>query len=153
MDTLEVSILGRKFKLACTPTDKAALQRAVSVVDNKMNSIRVSGRVVGLDNIAIMAALQIAHESLSGSNQDNPFLALDIESIERRIEAVEQQLDAGLKSAETPAVSGNASSGNSASGSSVSAPQQPAPMNGGAVGGVQGAVAPVATPKTASLFD
>ena len=88
--------MGREFKIACKPEERAALLQAVNVVETKMSGIRNSGKVVGLDKIAVMAALQIAHESLVGTNPSKPVLALDIESIERKIESIERTIDQSL---------------------------------------------------------
>lgn len=97
MEALDVKIMGREFKIACKPEERAALQQAVNIVETRMSTIRDTGKVVGLDKIAVMAALQIAHESLVGSNPSNPVLGLDIETIERKIEVIEQIADAGLE--------------------------------------------------------
>jgi|TARA_B100000530_G_scaffold214982_1_gene137929 cell division protein ZapA len=96
LEALDVKIMGREFRIACKPEERAALQQAVNIVETKMSSIRNTGKVVGLDKIAVMAALQIAHESLVGSNPSNPVLGLDIETIERKIEAIEQMVDGSL---------------------------------------------------------
>ena len=100
MEALDVKIMGREFRIACTPEERAALQQAVNIVETKMSGIRNTGKVVGLDKIAVMAALQIAHESLVGSNQTQPTLVLDIEIIERKIEVIEQLIDSALKQSE-----------------------------------------------------
>ena len=97
MEALDVKIMGREFKIACKPEERAALQQAVNIVETRMSTIRDTGKVVGLDKIAVMAALQIAHESLVGSNPSNPVLGLDIETIERKIKTIEQIADAGLE--------------------------------------------------------
>ena len=99
MEALDVKIMGREFRIACKPEERSALQQAVNIVETKMSSIRNTGKVVGLDKIAVMAALQIAHESLVGSNPSNPVLGLDIETIERKIEAIEQMVDGSLNNA------------------------------------------------------
>ena len=99
MEALDVKIMGREFRIACKPEERAALQQAVNIVETKMSSIRNTGKVVGLDKIAVMAALQIAPESLVGSNPSNPVLGLDIETIERKIEAIEQMVDGSLNNA------------------------------------------------------
>ena len=99
MEALDVKIMGREFRIACKPEERAALQQAVNIVETKMSSIRNTGKVVGLDKIAVMAALQIAHESLVRSNPSNPVLGLDIETIERKIEAIEQMVDGSLNNA------------------------------------------------------
>lgn len=100
MEALEVKIMGREFRIACKPEERAALQQAVNIVETKMSSIRNTGKVVGLDKIAVMAALQIAHESLVGSNPSNPVLGLDIAAIERKIESIGQIAAASLGSPE-----------------------------------------------------
>lgn len=97
METLNVKLMGREFRIACKPEDRHALQQAVNIVENKMSSIRNTGKVIGLDNVAVMTALQIAHESLTGNHQENPLWGLDIEAIERKIEAIEQVVDSSLK--------------------------------------------------------
>lgn len=62
---MDVSILGRQFRVACTDDEKQELQKAVSYLDAKMREIRDSGKVIGVERIAIMAALNMAHELLS----------------------------------------------------------------------------------------
>lgn len=96
METLDVQIMGRSYRIACQPEEKSALLRAVNVVEMKMSSIRDTGKVVGVDKIAVMAALQIAHETIVGSNPSAPALGLDFESLERKIESIEQLADNAL---------------------------------------------------------
>jgi cell division protein ZapA len=62
---IDVTILGRQFRVACTDEDKPELLKAVSYLDGKMREIRGSGKVIGVERIAIMAALNMAHELLS----------------------------------------------------------------------------------------
>jgi cell division protein ZapA len=101
LEALDVKIMGREFRIACKPEERAALQQAVNIVETKMSSIRNTGKVVGLDKIAVMAALQIAHESLVGSNPSNPVLGLDIATIERKIESIEQIVASSLAGTES----------------------------------------------------
>lgn len=62
---MDVSILGRQFRVACTEDEQQELKKAVSYLDAKMREIRDSGKVIGVERIAIMAALNMAHELLS----------------------------------------------------------------------------------------
>ncbi|MDX1668871.1 MAG: cell division protein ZapA [Limnobacter sp.] len=96
METLDVDIMGRSYRIACKPEEKQALLRAVNVVEMKMSAIRDTGKVVGVDKIAVMAALQIAHETIFGGNDSQPSLGFDIESLERKIEGIEQIVDESL---------------------------------------------------------
>ena len=69
MDQLEVKILERVFKLQVPAAEKPRLMEAVRLVDAKMREIRDGGKVVGLDRIAVMAALNLANELLRLRNQ------------------------------------------------------------------------------------
>ena len=62
---IDVTILGRQFRVACTDDEKQALLKAVGYLDGKMREIRDSGKVIGVERVAIMAALNMAHELLS----------------------------------------------------------------------------------------
>lgn len=63
-----VDIMGRELKIACTEDEREGLLNAVSYLDKKMSAIRDTGKVVGLERIAIMAALNIAHELLTAQS-------------------------------------------------------------------------------------
>jgi len=60
-----VNIMGREFTIACPPEERDSLLSAVSYLDKKMCDIRDAGKVVGVERIAMMAALNLAHELLT----------------------------------------------------------------------------------------
>lgn len=62
MEQISVKILDRDYKLAVSPDDRDSLRHAASLLDEKMRSVRDGGRIVGVDRIAVMAALQLALE-------------------------------------------------------------------------------------------
>jgi cell division protein ZapA len=90
--TIEISILGRNYKIACEEGERAALMEAVAFLDAKMGEIKKAGKVSGTDRIAVMAALNIAHELLS-LKLGNGF---DIGQAKRRISSIEAKLDAAI---------------------------------------------------------
>ena len=63
--TVEVNLLGRSYRVACDDNEREALMQAVAYLDAKMNEIRKAGKVMGAERIAVMAALNVAHELLS----------------------------------------------------------------------------------------
>jgi cell division protein ZapA len=63
--TIEVNLLGRTYRIACEDGEREALMQAVAYLDGKMNEIRKAGKVMGAERIAVMAALNVAHELLS----------------------------------------------------------------------------------------
>jgi cell division protein ZapA len=62
---VEVNIMGREFTIACPPEERDSLLSAVSYLDKKMCDIRDAGKGVGVERIAMMAALNLAHELLT----------------------------------------------------------------------------------------
>ncbi|HVC11125.1 MAG TPA: cell division protein ZapA [Burkholderiales bacterium] len=90
--TIEVNLLGRSYHVACEDGEREALMQAVAYLDGKMSEIRNSGKVTGGERIAVMAALNIAHELLS-TKLGNGF---DIGQLKRRIASIEAKLDGAL---------------------------------------------------------
>ena len=89
--SVDVSILGREFTVSCTDEERQGLMDAVSFLDSKMHEIRDSGKVVGVERIAIMAALNLSHELLNTKAGD-----VDIGDYKRRINAMQNQIDEAI---------------------------------------------------------
>jgi cell division protein ZapA len=95
MEQIDVRILDRDYRLAVSPDDKARLLDAVRVVDEKMRAIRDAGRLAGIDRIAVMAALQLAHQLLGEPPAGQAAHAAPAEQsrrVRRRVEAIEAEL-------------------------------------------------------------
>ena len=88
---VEVLIMGREFTVSCTEEERAGLMDAVSYLDKKMRDIRDSGKIVGLERIAIMAALNLSHEVLNTKTGD-----VDIGDYKRRINAMQSLIDEAI---------------------------------------------------------
>jgi len=89
---IEVSILERSFRIACTPEQEAGLRQAVEYLDRKMREIRDAGKVVGHERIAINAALNIAHELLSMRLAGG----FDIGELKRRMHSMAETIEAAM---------------------------------------------------------
>lgn len=57
-----VRILDKEYRVACGPQEQEGLLESARLVDRRMREMRQSGRIIGADRIAVMAALNIAHE-------------------------------------------------------------------------------------------
>ncbi|MES2499072.1 MAG: cell division protein ZapA [Pseudomonadota bacterium] len=86
--SIDVNIMGREFAVACTDEERAGLLEAVRYLDKKMHDIRDTGKVVGVERIAIMAALNLSHELLHTKTGD-----VDIGDYKRRISLMQNQID------------------------------------------------------------
>lgn len=62
---VSVTILGKEYQIACPEEEQEALLASARLLNKNMEKIRASGKVVGLDRIAVMAALNIAHEFIN----------------------------------------------------------------------------------------
>lgn len=91
--TLDVVIMGRTYKVSCSEDERSALLSAVAYLDRKMTEIKTAGRVASAERIAVMAALNIANELLSSRNNSVGF---DMDSLKRRMAAMETALDQAL---------------------------------------------------------
>ena len=72
--------------------EKAALLTSAELLNAKMREIRDSGKVVGLDRVAVMAALNIANELLKAQGQDEELKNI----VGLRIRAMREHLDSAL---------------------------------------------------------
>jgi len=90
--TVEVELLGRTYRVACEDDEREALMQAVAYLDGKMSEIRRAGKVMGAERIAVMAALNVAHELLSvrlGAG-------FDLGQAKRRISEIESRLEEAI---------------------------------------------------------
>ena len=86
---VDVAIMGREFRVTCPDEEREELLQAVTYLDKKMCEIRDNGKVVGSERIAIMAALNIAHELLATRVRGG----FDMGEFKRRIDHMKALLD------------------------------------------------------------
>ena len=89
---LDVSIMGREYRVACKPEERQELLDAVAYIDRQMREIRDTSRQNNAERVAVMTALNVAHELLkvrvSGS--------VDLGGLKRRIQNMQSTIDAAL---------------------------------------------------------
>lgn len=103
---VDISILDKEYRVTCPPDEREALERSARYLDGKMREIRHTGRVIGNDRVAVMAALNITHELLKlRAGQPLPLIdeavpaSLEAEALLHRIHETLQRCktdDAGL---------------------------------------------------------
>jgi cell division protein ZapA len=96
-NTLDVKILDRELRVACPEDERDALLSAVAYLNKKMTEIRDAGKIVNVERIAIMAALNIAHELLSTKIGRG----VDLSDLTRRISSMQTAIDQALNEQET----------------------------------------------------
>jgi len=95
---LDVTILGREYRVACAEGEQPALLEAVALLDTRMREIRDKGRTPGVDRIAVMAALNIANELLRERKKPvrGAGAAIDAPGAQRRIRDMGESIDKAL---------------------------------------------------------
>ncbi|RLA43482.1 MAG: cell division protein ZapA [Gammaproteobacteria bacterium] len=68
-NTVTVKILDKEYQVACPKEQQGELTVSAKYLDKQMRTIRDSGKVIGLERIAVMAALNLSHELLQASEQ------------------------------------------------------------------------------------
>jgi len=67
---VSVRILDKEYQIACPASERTDLLDSAEILNNKMREIRDSGKVVGLDRIAVMAALNMANDLIHAKARD-----------------------------------------------------------------------------------
>lgn len=68
--TVRVRILDKEYQVACPPEERDALVESARYLDQQMRTIRQGGKVIGMERIAVMAALNITHELIQTRHGD-----------------------------------------------------------------------------------
>jgi cell division protein ZapA len=90
LSRVTVRILEKDYHVACPLEERSALLDSAEYLNRKMREIRESGKVVGLDRIAVMAALNIVNELLKARGHDEGIesdMAARIKAMRERVES------------------------------------------------------------------
>lgn len=89
---IKVHILGKEYQIVCPESEEHDLLIAARYLDDKMRKIRDTGRIIGTERIAVMAALNLAHELMQMQNQ-NKLLSTGLGG---RLSSMHEKIDAVL---------------------------------------------------------
>lgn len=87
-----IRILEKEYQVACPAGERTSLIASAELLNTKMREIRDSGKVVGLDRVAVMAALNLANELIKAQGQDEELKHI----VGLRIRAMREHLDTAL---------------------------------------------------------
>lgn len=89
-DSVNISIMGKDFMIACPDDERGSLVAAANYLEKKMQEIHDTGKVIGAERCAIMAALNIANDLLDAQNRDSllPETTNKIRSLQKKIDTV-----------------------------------------------------------------
>lgn len=88
-----VRILDKEYFVACPPDERSDLIASAEYLNKKMREIRDTGKVVGADRIAVMAALNMANELLRLRRQDSELQG----SVSGRVKNMRERVEGALQ--------------------------------------------------------
>lgn len=98
---VNIKILEKEYQISCPASERTALLDSAALLNSKMREIRDGGKVIGLDRIAVMAALNMANDLLrsrASGDQIEGDVRLRVQAMRERVEGALQagrQLDLG----------------------------------------------------------
>ena len=92
-EPISVAIHDRDYQFACEPEERKALREAAVFLDDRMRSIKGAGRLMALERIAVMTALNLSDELLKLQKNEKHRK----EKVDSRIRMLADELDNALK--------------------------------------------------------
>ena len=93
---VSVRILDKEYQVACPAEERTDLLDSAEILNSKMREIRDSGRIVGLDRIAVMAALNMANDLMHAKARDQQLEG----DISERLKSISDRVDSVLSNAQ-----------------------------------------------------
>ena len=86
-DNVTILVLDKEYQVHCPPDQRDALLRAALELDQRMRTIRQSGNVIGLERIAIMAALNLSYDLLDSQHRatESETNSADLERLDNKV--------------------------------------------------------------------
>lgn len=92
---VNVKILDKDYLISCTDEEREQLHTAVTYLNMKMKEVKDSGKIVGSERIAVMTALNIAHELLAHKRENDHYTS-SVDSVLRRLQnKIDEALTSG----------------------------------------------------------
>ena len=91
-EPISVSILDREYQFTCQPAERKELKEAAMYLDERMRSIKGVGRLMTLERVAVMTALNLSNELLKMQQHEKH----RVENVDSRIRMLADELDDAL---------------------------------------------------------
>ena len=92
---LNIKIMDKDYRVACPADQQASLKQSAEFLNGRLNEIKTRGSIIGTERIAIMAALNLAHELLGSQQSIDQFTDVDT-----RVLNVQKKIDIALREIE-----------------------------------------------------
>lgn len=88
--SLKIQILDKEYQVNCQPEEREALEYSAQLLNEKMDEIRQGSHIIGLERIAVMAALNLAHDLIrsQASGQRDAQASNILQSMDAKLDSV-----------------------------------------------------------------
>ena len=93
-ESVSVHILDREYTVGVSPDERSGLMAAAKLLDSRMREVRGSNRMAAVDRVAVLAALNLAHELQQLRDEQHA----RNRDVERTLQDLHRKLDAALGS-------------------------------------------------------
>jgi len=92
---LNIRIMDKDYRVACPQDQQASLKNSADFLNERLNDIKRKGSIIGTERIAIMAALNLAHELLGSQESVDTF-----NDVDNRVQSLQKKIDIALRDIE-----------------------------------------------------
>lgn len=88
---VSIQILDKEYRVSCAPQEREALMQSARILNMKMREVRDAGKVLGIERIAVMTALNIVHECLQNEHAHQEhvqYLSRGVDRLVNKIDTV-----------------------------------------------------------------
>lgn len=96
-NSIDIKILDKDYRVGCPPEEQDDLRASASFLNDKLDEIRAKGSIIGNERIAVMAALNLAHELITNQDYQSGF-----DNLDSRVENLQKKINIALSEIETP---------------------------------------------------
>jgi len=86
-NSVDIKVLDKDYRVACPAEEQDALRASAEFLNGKLDEIRSKGSIIGTERIAVMAALNLAHELVTGQDHQDNYDDLDsrVDNLHKKI--------------------------------------------------------------------
>ena len=90
---IKIHIMGKEYAVACEPEEKRNLLEAARYLDDTMQDVQKTGKIIGAERLAVMVALNMSNELLELRNRQtsDEVIANRLEQLQDKIDGVMQE--------------------------------------------------------------
>ncbi len=89
---LDIKIMDKDYRVACPQDQQDLLKESADLLNDRLNDIKSKGSIIGTERIAIMAALNLAHELLDSQKSVDSF-----DDVDMRMVNLQKKIDIALR--------------------------------------------------------